>query len=194
MNKDSIFTSSTDVLTGKLLVAMPQLMDPRFTHAVILICGHDKQGAMGLVLNRLIDSITLQELLEQLNIKTPLIKEEIPIHFGGPVEMGRGFILHSTDYLHKASVKINDDMALTATVDILNEIANGHGPQKKILALGYTGWSAGQLEAELQQNSWLVVDADSDLIFTKELELLWKQALNKLGVNPELLSFETGHA
>ncbi len=194
MTKDSIFTSSTDVLTGKLLVAMPQLMDPRFTHAVILICGHDKQGAMGLVLNRLIDSLTLQELLEQLNIKMPLLKEEIPIHFGGPVEMGRGFILHSTDYLHKASVKIGDDIALTATVDILNEIASGHGPEKKILALGYTGWSAGQLEAELQQNSWLMVDADLDLIFTKELELLWKQVLKKIGVDPELLSLELGHA
>ncbi|OJX13899.1 MAG: hypothetical protein BGO77_01110 [Caedibacter sp. 37-49] len=194
MTKDSIFTSSTDVLTGKLLVAMPQLMDPRFTHAVILICGHDKQGAMGLVLNRLIDSLTLQELLEQLNIKTPLLKEEIPIHFGGPVEMGRGFILHSTDYLHKASVKISDDIALTATVDILNEIASGHGPQKKILALGYTGWSAGQLEAELQQNSWLTVDADLDLIFTKDLELLWKQVLKKIGIDPELLSLESGHA
>ncbi|AIL12330.1 hypothetical protein IM40_00435 [Candidatus Paracaedimonas acanthamoebae] len=194
MNKNSIFTSSTDVLTGKLLVAMPQLMDPRFTHAVILICGHDKQGAMGLVLNRLIDSLTLQELLDQLNIKTPLIKEEMPIHFGGPVEMGRGFILHSTDYLHKASVKINEDIALTATVDILNEIASGHGPQKKILALGYTGWSAGQLETELQQNCWLMVEADLDLIFTKELDLLWKQVLNKIGVDPELLSLESGHA
>ncbi|MBN9344060.1 MAG: hypothetical protein BGO76_06005 [Caedibacter sp. 38-128] len=194
MNKNSIFSSSTDVLTGKLLVAMPQLMDPRFTHAVILVCGHDKQGAMGLVLNRLIDSLTLQELLDQLNIQTPLIKEEIPIHFGGPVEMGRGFILHSTDYLHKASVKINEDIALTATVDILNEIASGHGPQKKILALGYTGWSAGQLETELQQNSWLLVEADLDLIFTKELELLWKQVLNKMGIDPELLSLESGHA
>ena len=194
MNKNSIFNSSTDALTGKLLVAMPQLMDPRFTHAVILICGHDKQGAMGLVLNRLIDSLTLQELLDQLNMKVPLIKEEIPIHFGGPVEMGRGFILHSTDYLHKASVKINDDVALTATIDILNEIATGHGPHHKILALGYTGWSAGQLETELQQNSWLVVEADLNLIFTKELDLLWKHVLNKIGVNPELLSLEAGHA
>ncbi len=194
MNKNSIFNSSTDALTGKLLVAMPQLMDPRFTHAVILICGHDKQGAMGLVLNRLIDSLTLQELLDQLNIKAPVIKEEIPIHFGGPVEMGRGFILHSTDYLHKASVKVNDDVALTATIDILNEIANGHGPQHKILALGYTGWSAGQLEIELHQNSWLVIEADLDHIFTKELDLLWKKTINKIGVDPELLSLEAGHA
>ncbi len=181
-------------LAGQLLVAMPQLQEARFTHAVILVCGHDKKGAMGLVVNKLLDTLTLKDLLNQLSIDSPSMVEDHPIYFGGPVEMGRGFVLHSTDYMHDGSVSINDHVALTATVDILQEIAQGQGPKRCKMALGYVGWSAGQLEAEIQDNSWLLVEADMTLLFHLMGEDCWRAAIHKLGIEPDLLSIEAGHA
>jgi putative transcriptional regulator len=181
-------------LTGQLLIALPQLQDSRFDHAVIFVCGHDEQGAMGLVLNKIIETLTFDELLKQLNIKKAKKTQYIPIHYGGPVEMGRGFVLHSPDFLSEMSIKINEDFALSATLDVIEAIAHGKGPERKILALGYAGWSPGQLEAELMENSWLHLKADPSLVFQASRPDLWKKTLDKIGINPEHLSLGAGHA
>lgn len=181
-------------LIGQLLIATPQLQDRRFHQAVIFICGYDENGAMGLVINKLIDSLTLGSLFEQMDIPIEKFVEDVPVHFGGPVEMGRGFILHSTDRIHKGSVKLTDTFALSSTVDVLKTISKGKGPKDLICALGYSGWGAGQLEAELQTNSWLQVDADPELVFHTPVQKQWKKALDKLGIDPDLLSLDAGHA
>lgn len=181
-------------LTGQLLIALPQLQDSRFNHAVIFVCGHDEQGAMGLVLNKVIDTLTFDELLKQLSVKVENKAPQIPIYYGGPVEMGRGFVLHSPDFLSELSVKINDKFVLSATLDVIEAIAKGKGPQQKILALGYAGWSPGQLEAELLANSWLQVKADPTLVFSVSRPELWKKTMDKIGIDPENLSLGAGHA
>lgn len=181
-------------LTGQLLIALPQLQDKRFNHAVIFICGHDEQGAMGLVLNKVIDTLTFDELLTQLNIKKVKNTPRLPIYYGGPVEMGRGFVLHSPDFLGDLSIKINEDFALSATLDVIEAIAHGKGPERKLLALGYAGWSPGQLEEELISNSWLHVTADPSLVFKVSRTELWKKTLDKIGIDPEHLSLGIGHA
>jgi putative transcriptional regulator len=181
-------------LTGKLLVATPQIQDLRYSHTVIYVCGHDTNGAMGLVVNRLIDSLSFKDLLEQLDITIPASFKDVKIHFGGPVELGRGFVLHSTDYQHESSVEIDTNIALTATVDILKDIACGQGPARSIMALGYAGWSPGQLEDEIQNNSWLLVDSDEKLIFGKHIDSCWTRGMKKLGIDPAMLSAEAGHA
>ena len=184
-----------DYLGGKLLVAMPGMRDPRFSQSVVYICAHNKDGAMGLVINRLIDSITFPELLEQLGIARPAPTiEDIQVHFGGPVESSRGFVLHSTDFSNEATLHVDRGVSVTATVDILEQIAVGEGPQSRILALGYAGWRSGQLESEILANGWLHVDADADLLFDTDCEDKWEQAFSRLGFAPELLSGEAGHA
>lgn len=183
-------------LTGQLLIAMPAMRDPRFTRTVIYMCVHNDQGAMGLVINRLVGSIKFADLLEELELKSaPVDASNYPtIHFGGPVETGRGFVLHSDDYLRDDSMPLEDGLALTATVDILRDIALGSGPDKAILALGYAGWGPGQLDGELQENSWLSVESDPDLVFGTALDDKWEQALTKLGISAALLSTDAGHA
>ncbi|MBL0942330.1 MAG: YqgE/AlgH family protein [Alphaproteobacteria bacterium] len=181
-------------LTGKLLVATPQIQDLRYAHTVIYVCGHDTNGAMGLVVNRLIDSLSFKDLLEQLDITIPSLFKNVQIHFGGPVELGRGFVLHSTDYQHESSVEIDQDIALTATIDILKDIACGQGPHRYMMALGYAGWSPGQLEDEIQNNSWLLVDPDEHLIFGQDIDSCWIRGMKKLGIDPSMLSSEAGHA
>ncbi len=181
-------------LTGRLLVAMPQMEDPRFEHAVVYICGHDVNGSMGLVINKYADTLTLKEILSQLSVHTPNLKRNLRVHFGGPVEMGRGFVLHSTDYLQEGSIRIDDNYALTATVEILRDIAIGKGPEKCLLALGYVSWSPGQIEAELQANSWLEIDSQEKLIFCEELDDCWSKAIGTLGIDPSMLSSDAGHA
>jgi putative transcriptional regulator len=195
MNKTAPLLSEQKFLTGQLLIAAPQIVDPRFSHTVILMCGHDTNGAMGIILNRLIDGLTLKDLLQQFDLHNPdILQVSTPIHFGGPVEMGRGFVLHSVDYLTDSSIKISNNIALSSTLEILSLVSQGNGPKEKIIALGYAGWSTGQLEAELQKNSWLQAEADFDIIFSSDLPGMWRKALNKLGVDPTLLSPETGHA
>lgn len=181
-------------LTGKLLVATPQIQDLRYAHTVIYVCGHDSHGAMGLVVNRLIDSLNFRDLLGQLDIKIPSPLKNVQIHFGGPVELGRGFVLHSTDYQHESSVEIDKNIALTATIDILRDIACDQGPHHCMMALGYAGWSPGQLEDEIQNNSWLLVDSDEHLIFGKDIDSCWIRGMKKLGIDPSMLSAEAGHA
>jgi putative transcriptional regulator len=181
-------------LTGQLLIAMPSMRDPRFERTVVYLCAHSADGAMGLVVNRLVDSLTFPDLLTQLGIDSSTVGEEIRVHFGGPVEQGRGFVLHSADYLRDGSLQVNDSMALTATVDILRDMAQGGGPRCSLLALGYAGWGPGQLDNEIQDNGWLTVDADERLIFDTELEAKWERAIEKLGFDVSKLSGLSGHA
>jgi putative transcriptional regulator len=180
-------------LTGQLLVAMPQMADPRFARSVVYLCAHSADGAMGLVINRLIDSLTFDSLLEQIGVERTG-GGSMPIHFGGPVESSRGFVLHTTDYLQDSSLVIEDEIALTATIDVLKAIARGEGPRRRVLALGYAGWAAGQLDAEIQANGWLLVPADLDLVFGIENETKWERAIAKIGIDLTLLSSEAGHA
>ena len=181
-------------LAGQLLVAMPQMADPRFARSVVYLCAHSADGAMGLVINRLIDSLTFDSLLEQIGVERTPADGSLPIHFGGPVESSRGFVLHTTDYLQDSSLVIEDEIALTATVDVLKAIAQGDGPRRRVLALGYAGWAAGQLDAEIQANGWLLVPADPDLVFDPDNEAKWERAIAKIGIDLSLLSSEAGHA
>lgn len=186
--------NSSGYLTGQLLVAMPQMQDPRFERSVIYVCAHTSDGAMGLVVNKLMDSLSFEDLLSQLNIEPDPRSKEIRVHFGGPVETGRGFVLHTADYVQEGTLVINDSVALTATIDILRAIAQGSGPEKSLLALGYAGWGAGQLDDEMQANGWLSVPADDMLIFGGNLDTRWEAAMGKLGVNVNMLSGEAGRA
>lgn len=181
-------------LTGQLLIAMPNMRDPRFEKTVIYMCVHNADGAMGLVVNKQIDSISFPQLLEQLEIETPDSPPGIRIHFGGPVESGRGFVLHSADYGKSGTIAVDKAVALTATVDILRDMAERRGPSRCILALGYAGWGPGQLDGELQQNAWLNVTADETLIFGEDVERTWERAIAKIGIDPRLLSADAGHA
>lgn len=180
--------------TGQLLIAMPHMGDPRFARSIIYICAHTSDGAMGLVINRQIDSITFSDLLKQLNIETADIDNRIQVMFGGPVEVGRGFVLHTSDYVEKSTLKVDNAVALTATLDVLKDIAAGSGPRRNLLALGYAGWGPGQLDAEIEANGWLNVAADEDLVFDKNLDTKWKRAMAKLGVDLTQLSGQSGHA
>ncbi|MEL0107400.1 MAG: YqgE/AlgH family protein [Rhodospirillaceae bacterium] len=181
-------------LSGQLLVAMPSMPDPRFSKTVIYMCAHNAEGAMGLVINRAIDSLSFPDLLQQLGIETANVDQQIRVLFGGPVESGRGFVLHSPDYQQEATLVVDETVALTATVDILKAIAGGMGPDQSLLALGYAGWGPGQLDGELKANGWLHVDADEDLIFDAGLESKWERALNKIGIDPSMLSGDIGNA
>jgi putative transcriptional regulator len=181
-------------LVGQLLVAMPGMQDPRFAKTVIYMCAHNAEGAMGLVVNKIIDSITFPDLLKQLGIEPMNIGDKINVHFGGPVETGRGFVLHSPDYRQDGTLIVAGTVALTATIDILRAIAAGGGPKHHLLALGYSGWGPGQLDGEIRANGWLTVPADDDLVFGPDLEVKWNQAMAKIGIDPRMLSASAGSA
>ncbi len=191
MSSDS---EQSGYLEGQLLIAMPQMSDPRFERTVIYLCAHSAAGAMGLVINRALDHITFSELLNQLGIEVPAIEKQILVQFGGPVESGRGFVLHTAEYVQESTLVVNSEVALTATVDVLKAIAAGSGPRQSLLALGYAGWAPGQLDAEIQANGWLHAVPDDKLIFGTDLEAKWPQAMIKAGVDVSLLSSEAGHA
>jgi putative transcriptional regulator len=189
-------------LDGQLLIAMPVMEDERFARSVIYVCAHSSEGAMGIIVNRPAGSIDFPELLMQLEIidksdgiKLPESAESMKVLKGGPVETGRGFVLHSSDFfIEDATLPIDDGICLTATVDILRAIAKGGGPKHAILALGYAGWAPGQLEDEIQGNGWLHCAADEDLIFGGDVEEKYRRALQKIGIAPGMLSAEAGHA
>lgn len=181
-------------LTGKLLIAMPGMPDDRFDKTVIYICAHGPEGAMGLVLNRALENMTFPDLLEQLNIAPLNLGEPIQVHFGGPVEEGRGFVLHSPEYMKDTTMLVDDQVALTATVDILRDMADGHGPRRTMVALGYAGWGPGQLDSEILANGWLHVTPDEDLVFDDDLDHKWERAMAKIGIDPRMLSEDAGHA
>lgn len=181
-------------LVGQLLIAMPGMSDPRFARTVIYMCAHSAEGAMGLVVNRALEQISLAELLQQLEIDATAVDDKIAVNFGGPVETGRGFVLHSPDYMREGTLVVTAGVSLTATIDILKAIASGNGPRRHLLALGYAGWGPGQLDSEILANGWLHVDADEELVFGAELDRKWDRAMAKLGINPMLLSDAAGHA
>jgi putative transcriptional regulator len=188
------YESQEYTLAGKLLVAMPYIMDPRFSQAVIYVCGHDDKGSMGLIINRHLNSLTFRELLTQLEIPCPDDYHEIPIYQGGPMEVGRGFVLHTSDHITESTVIMPGGLALTATLDVLKAVAEGEGPQDALLALGYVGWLAGQLEKEYQNNNWISINATPELIFHTSLDNKWRLSMASIGVDPNNLSIELGHA
>lgn len=187
-------TDSTD-LRGKLLIAMPDMGDPRFDHAVVYMCAHNRDGGMGLIVNKPTPDVRFADLLEQLSIDEGELTVDVRVHYGGPVETGRGFVLHTSDYVSGAgTMEVSDGIAMTATLDILEDIASGNGPKRSMLGLGYAGWGPGQLEGELVRNGWLVCDATDDILFGRASEHKWTAALKQLGVDPLMLSASGGSA
>ncbi len=194
MTDDQTPRASDGYLTGQLLVAMPQMQDPRFARTVIYMCAHNEDGAMGLVVNKPMESVEFPELLEQLDLEPAVSSRDIRVHFGGPVESGRGFVLHSADYVQDATMVVDGNIALTATTDILKDIASGNGPRACVLVLGYAGWGPGQLDGEIQKNGWLSVAADDRLVFGDDPDAVWGAALAKIGIDASQLSGDAGHA
>ncbi len=184
-----------DYLDGQLLIAMPTMGDPRFERSVIFMCAHSDQGAMGLIVNKVAQEINFDDLVEQLDVAGSPQPRNIPVYVGGPVETGRGFVLHSTDFFSEGStLKVNEEVGLTATVDILRAMATGQGPSRSLLALGYSGWAPGQLDQEIQSNGWLHTAFDSEIVFDADTDSKWERAVAKLGIDPSFLSSDAGHA
>ncbi len=195
-------SGSGDFLEGQILIAMPSMRDERFSRSLVYLCAHSADGAMGIVVNQPATHIDFGDLLVQLDvvpaserILLPERVETLKVLRGGPVETGRGFVLHSSDYfIENSTLPIDNGICLTASLDILKAIAGGRGPQSAVLALGYAGWAPGQLETEIQANGWLHCPADSELVFGDVVESKYDLALRKLGVTPGMLSSEAGHA
>ena len=192
--KSTASDASADFLTGQLLIAMPAMEDPRFAQSVIYLCAHTPEGAMGLVLNRPLQRPKFDELLRQLDVAPVAPARRIRLCAGGPMDNARGFVLHTTDWTGEGSLRVNDALALTASLDVLKAIAEGNGPREGLLALGYAGWGPGQLDAEIQQNAWLSVPADETIVFDADHDTKWRRALGKLNIDPLLLSGAAGHA
>ena len=182
-------------LSGQLLIAMPGMPDPRFEHSLIYICAHSDEGAMGLIVNKPSADVTFENLVEQLPIDNVQDVSGIRVHFGGPVELGRGFVLHSPDFRSEmTTLNVDDGFAMTATLDVLENIAMGAGPEKRLIVLGYAGWGPGQLESEIAANGWLICNASSDIVFDTADGDKWEAALSTLGISPLALSSEGGRA
>jgi putative transcriptional regulator len=187
--------SEPETLTGRMLIAMPGMGDPRFEHALVLLCEHSDEGAMGLIVNKPNIDLDMPTLLSQLDIDATADLSRYKVHFGGPVELGRGFVLHSPDYQTQATtLQVRDGLNLTATLDVLEDIGRGQGPERWIMVLGYAGWGAGQLEAELMQNAWLVCEGSDRLVFDLPDVEKWEAALETLGVSAVALSSAGGRA
>lgn len=183
-------------LAGKLLIAMPSIGDPRFQKAVIFMCAHDDKGAMGFMVNHSMPEVTFEKIIDQTGIKSDIIVDVPPIEVlhGGPVEKTRGFLLHSTDFNMKDTVEIDQNYAITGTLNALEDIIGGRGPKDMLFVLGHAGWEAGQLDRELQQNAWIVAEASPDLVFQAALDDKWTLALRSLGIDPGMLSGTMGTA
>lgn len=181
-------------LTGNLLIAMPHIKDPHFAEAVIYVCGHDEKGAMGLVINRDLSGLTFTGLLEQLDIDGSAVAEDIPLYKGGSVEIGRGFVLHTSDYVIESTMLMSGGLALTTTLDILRAIADNTGPTQALLALGHVEWAAGELEKEYHDNAWISVEATPELAFDNHLSDRWRLSMASLGIDPKVLALYAGHA
>lgn len=181
-------------LDGQLLIAMPGMGDLRFERSVIFLCAHSEEGAMGLIVNKPAPELSFADLLAQLKIAATIDLARTRVHFGGPVEHGRGFVLHTSDYGVRESSEVSPEFTMTATVDILQDMARGAGPRQAILALGYAGWGPGQLESELQANGWLVAPAEVGIVFGAKDGDKWGAALRSISIDPRLLSAEGGRA
>lgn len=188
-------------LEGQFLISMPGIGDPRFERSLIYLCAHSASGAMGFIVNHAVESTDFLALLKQLEIRnensianlSPEVSS-LPVFRGGPVEQARGFVLHSADYSSESTMQVQEDICLTATLDILKAIADNNGPREKLLVLGYAGWSPGQLEDEIARNGWLTGKASSDILFERQLDQKYDLALKSMGIDEALLSADAGHA
>lgn len=193
--KDIMTDSHEMKLKGRLLIATPNMGDPRFRSAVIYVCSHDSSGAMGIIINKSKGALQLSDMLENIGIEGDVQVADTPVLNGGPVDIDRGFVLHSADYFKtETSLKLSDTLNLTSTKDILEALVKDEAPKKAMLAVGYSGWGAGQIERELQDNAWIVADADEAIIFDADLDGKWAKALATLGIKPEMLSHSGGSA
>ncbi|HIA61258.1 MAG TPA: YqgE/AlgH family protein [Pelagibacterales bacterium] len=181
-------------LTGQIIVSMPSLEDERFYKTVIYICAHSSEGSMGIIINKKIDYDLYPDLLQQLGIDKPLNNKKLFIRYGGPVESGRGFVLHSDDMVRKETLNIDKGVALTSTAEFFDDLSKGKGPKNCILALGYAGWQPGQLESEIMRNSWMSLSVDNSFLFDDEVSRKWSQAYKLIGIDPNSLSFQSGNA
>lgn len=197
-----LMASRSATLEGQLLIAMPGIEDGPFSRSVVYLCAHSSEGAMGLIVNKPVPNMTFPQLLAQLDIvgddeeiRLPPGMRQMRVHRGGPVETGRGFVLHTSDYhLENSTLTIDDGISLTATLEVLKAMADGRGPEHALLALGYAGWAPGQLEQEIQSNGWLHCPADQAILFETDLDSRYGRALASMGINPALLSSEAGRA
>jgi putative transcriptional regulator len=195
MAKDNQPIEGPNFLEGKLLIALPGMADPRFERSVIFMCAHSAEGAMGLIVNKPIEGLGFQDLIKNLDISVKDDAPDAPVLFGGPVETGRGFVLHSSEYKSgEGTMPVTSEISLTATLDILRAIAEGQGPQQSAFALGYAGWGPGQIENEIRLNGWVHCDADAKIIFAADMDAKWSAALRKLGIDLSLLSANSGRA
>jgi len=184
----------TDFLTNQFLIAMPNLMDPNFFHSVTYICEHNERGAMGIVINQPVN-LTLKELITQMGLAyVDSIQMEQPIFRGGPVETERGFVIHRPIGQWESTLNVTDQLGVSTSNDIVEALANGSGPSQSLVALGYAGWGAGQLEQEMVDNAWLSGPADARIIFDTRTDRRWEEAANLLGVNIHHISGDAGHA
>mgnify|MGYP003388373288 FL=1 len=181
-------------LTGQVIVSMPALEDERFFKTVIYMCAHSSEGSMGIIINKKIDYDLYPDLLEQLGIDKPLGNKKLFIRYGGPVESGRGFVLHSDEMIRKETLNIDKGVALTSTAEFFDDLSEGKGPKNSILALGYAGWGPGQLESEIIQNSWMTLSIDSNFLFDDEITRKWNQAYKIIGIDPNNLTYNSGRA
>lgn len=195
MPKDNHPIEGSNFLEGKLLIALPGMSDPRFEKSVIFMCAHSEEGAMGLIVNKPIEGLGFQDLIKNLDIPLKCDAPDSPVLFGGPVGTERGFVLHSGEYRSdEGTMPVTSEISLTATLDILRAMAEGHGPKKSAFALGYAGWGPGQIEDEIRLNGWVHCDADSNIIFEADMEAKWSAAMRKLGIDLSLLSANSGSA
>ena len=181
-------------LTGQIIVSMPFLQDERFFKTVIYICAHSSEGSMGIIINKKIDYDLYPDLLEQLGVDKPVKNKKLFIRYGGPVESGRGFVLHSDDIVRKETLNINKGVALTSTSEFFEDLARGNGPKNSILALGYSGWQPGQLESEIIQNSWMSLAVETSFLFDDDVSRKWNNAYKLIGIDPSSLSSVSGKA
>ena len=194
MKKPSALPGQPTWLGGQILAAMPQMLDPRFVQSVILICAHTDDGAMGIIVNRPLEKLNFIDLLRQLGISPVPSAKQIALRTGGPVENNRGFVLHSADWTAEDSLEVDESYVLTASLDILRAIAEGGGPARSFLALGYASWGPGQLDDEILQNVWLTVPSDEAIVFDADYPSKWSRALGKLRIDPGMLSGDAGRA
>lgn len=188
-------TSKSQSFRNAFLIATPDMGDPRFEFTVIYVVSHDRSGTMGIIINKDKDGLLISDLLDQVGITGDMKIADGPVLSGGPVDIDRGFVLHSSDYFKtEATLKISEKMSLTSTKDILESLVTDAHPKQALLAVGYAGWGAGQLEKEIAQNSWLVTDADEDVIFSADFEGKWATALSDMGIEPMSLSHGGGQA
>lgn len=193
MDKSKLTCGVMKSLEGHLLIAAPALQDPFFQRAVIYMCSHDAQGAMGVIVNYPVHNVKLDDILDQLEINSDA-KQALPIHFGGPVDANRGFVVHSSEYSADGNIISSNGISVSANIAVLQAFAEGKGPAKGMLVLGYAGWSPGQLEAEIEQGSWIITDADPKLVFATGDEKKWSNAVASLGIDLGHFSSDVGHA